>query len=474
MLNFATMFALLSWPIISAVLFSSKSISDAVLWAIIGGQLLLPVGADIKLPMIPIFNKTTIPNFCILIGCCVASRRLVKPFRGVGVPEILLCIVVMGPFITSLLNNDKIIVGDRVLPGVDAYDGISSAEMQIILLIPFFVGRQLFRSSASFERIFRIILWAGAAYSIPMLFEWRFSPQLHNWIYGYFPTDFIQEMREGSYRPMVFMGHGLIAALFLMFTVLCSVTLWRVKSSIRHFSVRLMTIYLGVVLLISRSATATVCGIILTPILLISSAKTQIRIASCIAFVTLSYPLARYCDVFPTSTTIDLARLISDERAASLAFRFENEDKLLSKALERPYFGWGRFGRNRVYDVEGGQDVSVTDGRWIIDIGQFGLLNFIAEFGLLSIGIFRASSALKFCTSSKDGILLSALTLVISANLLDLLPNSGLLPTSWLLAGALLGRSEALAAEGKMKRKMSYSSHSDIYVDDDSRVRRAT
>ena len=42
--------------------------------------------------------------------------------------------------------------------------------------------------------------------------------------------------------------------------------------------------------------------------------------------------------------------MINDERAQSLEFRLDNEDLLIAKAMHRPFFGWGGWGRNFVYD----------------------------------------------------------------------------------------------------------------------------
>ena len=47
----------------------------------------------------------------------------------------------------------------------------------------------------------------------------------------------------------------------------------------------------------------------------------------------------------------------------------------------------------RVYDSDTRRDISVTDGHWIITLGQAGLLGFIAEFGLLTLPIFRRAFA---------------------------------------------------------------------------------
>src|SRR5258708_39137399 len=79
-------------------------------------------------------------------------------------------------------------------------------------------------------------------------------------------------------------------------------------------------------------------------------------------------------------------------------------------------------------------------------LGQFGMVGFLAEFGLLSISVFRAASALKFAESFRDSVFLSALALIVAINIIDLLPNATLSPWTWLLAGSLLGRSEVILA----------------------------
>jgi hypothetical protein len=119
----------------------------------------------------------------------------------------------------------------------------------------------------------------------------------------------------------------------------------------------------------------------------------------------------------------------------------------LQRAWQRPFFGWGRYGRNRVFveNWEGiGTDASITDGRWIITFGQFGIFGFLTEFGLLAIPIFCASRALKLVNSARDSLLLVAISLIVAMNMIDLLPNSALSPFTWLLAGSLLGRSEMI------------------------------
>src|SRR5262249_49704263 len=102
-------------------------------------------------------------------------------------------------------------------------------------------------------------------------------------------------------------------------------------------------------------------------------------------------------------------------------------------------------GRNRIYS-ESGKDITLSDGEWIIRTGTFGFVGFLAEFGLLTISVVRALSAVKFAESMHDGIFMLALTLILAINLIDLVPNSSISPWTWLLAGTLLGRAEAVQA----------------------------
>ena len=137
---------------------------------------------------------------------------------------------------------------------------------------------------------------------------------------------------------------------------------------------------------------------------------------------------------------------MSIKRADSLKTRFVQEQQLLDHASERLWFGWGRFGRNRLFKGWQGRDSSTTDGYWIITLGTFGLVGFAALFGLLALTVFRARAALRIAQTKQDGQLVAALALIVAINMFDLLPNSSISPWTWLLAGALLGRAEAIYA----------------------------
>jgi hypothetical protein len=439
---FATI-ALLSWPFVAACLYSTLSFGRATLWTILAAQLLLPVGYGIKFEMIPQFDKTSIPNLCILGGCILVGQGRTALVKGTKITTLLILVYLVGPIITSELNGDQVIYGNVVLPGVGLYDAISAVEAAVITLLPFFIGWRFLWHSNDNRGICQILVTAQLAYSILLLFEIRFSPQLHYWIYGYYPSEFLQSMRDGGFRPMAFMGHGLTAAQFMMMAIVASAALWRTRTPFYGFPVGGITAYLSAVLLLCKSLGAALYSIVLAPLVYFAKPTTQMRIASVLVFIALLYPTLRTFDLFPTDLIVSAASHLSTARAESLKFRFDNENQLLARAFERPAFGWGRFGRSRVYN-QWGKDVSTTDGRWIITLGQFGLFGFIGEFGLLALVVFRASTALKYARTMNDKIFLSALALIVAVDIIDLIPNSGLTPWVWLMTGALLGRAEAL------------------------------
>jgi hypothetical protein len=436
--------ALILWPLVSLYLFATRSASTALIVTILGGYLLLPVGTEIKFPGIPALDKNSIPSFIALLGYFVISRRPPVAKNRSGLATLLVIAMIVGPFVTSEFNGDALdIGGGAILPGVGHYDALSASVGQLIVLLPFMLGWQFLRTSEDSAAILRILTVAGLAYSLPMLFEVRFSPQLHTWIYGYFPHSFEQQMRDGGFRPVVFLGHGLGVAFFGMTVILASAAIWKTKTRILPFPPTAVTAWLSGTLLLCKSLGSFFYAVALVPLILFAKPRSQIRLAVVLATIALAYPMLRTTDLVPTAFLLNAAGSVSLKREASLKVRFDQEKMLLSHSSERLWFGWGRFGRGRVYD-DYGKDISVTDGHWIITMSTFGLFGFLAEFGLLALCVFRTAGVLRYTRSAEDRIFLATLVMIVAVGLVDLLPNATISPWSWLIAGALLGRTEAL------------------------------
>lgn len=443
---------LVSWPLVAILLYKNKSIQTATLWVIIGGLMLLPAKSAIDLPFLPALGKDSIPAISALIGCWLIKNKRISYVTGLGKLKYLVILFVAAPFITAGLNSDLVNIGGHILPSLTYYDGLSATINQFIIIIPFFIGRQFFRTYEHQLILFKMLVMAGLLYSLPIFFEVRMSPQLHTWIYGYFPHNFGQQMRFGGFRPVVFMGHGLLVSFFSALILIASVALWRNKVRVRGFMPAWVSSYLFFVLLLCKSVGPFLYGMFGFFVVKILKPKVQMRIAVMLVSLAMLYPAMSILKVFPHQAMVDVAESISPERAQSLEFRFKNEGKLLDKASERIFFGWGGWGRNRIFDEESGRDTSVTDGRWILTLGQFGLFGFIAEFGLLAITVFRAKKASQYLIEKPEEIMLAAHALMVGVIMIDQLPNASLAPWLWLMAGVLLGRSEDTLAQYEQKK----------------------
>lgn len=447
-MNWFAVLVLLSWPVVAYFVYSTQPLNRATLWTVLGGQFLLPVGSLGKIaPGIPPIDKVFIPNIVALLGCAMFGKQRPRFFHRFGLAEVFLAMLIAGPFITSVMNDDMVFTGGIPKPALTWYDAASAVEGALVMLLPFFVGRQFLRKPGDSEELLRVLVIVELLYSIPTLLEVRLSPQLHYWFYGYPAGDFLQQIRNGGYRPMVFIGHGLVTAFFLMAAVVAAAALWRVRVRVTAVPPALVTAWLGVVLVLSNSLGALMYAAGLSPVILMAKPRLQMRLAVILASFALLYPMARMADLVPTDTLLEWSRSYSAEREQSLGFRFMQEEELLKRASQRLVFGWGGYSRSHVYEIDSGADISVTDGIWIIVLGTLGVFGFIGHFGLLTLPVYNLARTFRLSTSERERLILSATALMMAINVVDLIPNSPLMPWTWLMCGSLLGRSEALRAE---------------------------
>jgi hypothetical protein len=441
--NIVSYLVLFAWPAVVLYLFVSRPPHQALIWCILAGQLVLPEVASLKIPMVPAIDKESVTVVSAALGCFFfATRTKYQPTRW-GLTEVLLVAYLICPLFTPAFNSAPIIIGFRILPGVGYYDAASAMIVQILSLIPYFLGRRLLREAPHTEEILRTLVVAALIYSVPMLFEIRMSPQLHNWIYGVFQSSFVHEGRSGGFRPTVFMRNGLATAFFMLTGVIAAAAFWRARARIVPLASGWVVAYLMGILVLCKTAGALVYAICIVPVVRFLKPRRQVSFAVLLVSLALTYPILRAYDYFPTNRLVEIASELSEQRAASLKTRFDQEQQLLARASDRFFFGWGRFGRNRVYD-DNGKDITLTDGRWIITMGTFGFIGFLAEFGLLALPVFQIARSFRQVRSLPERSMLAALVLIVSIGCIEQLPNDSLNPWMWLIAGALSGRAAAL------------------------------
>jgi hypothetical protein len=413
--------------------------------------LFLPERLAFNAPLLPILDKTTLPALCMIIGVFFTARDRIqqaRPGRGI---DLLILLMMLGSIGTTLTNDDPLVFGDQIVPGIPENE-VVSGTLGLVLgpLVPFFIGRTLFRRSEDAHDLLRAFAIAGLIYVPLILLETRLSPQLHNWVYGFHAHSFVQTKRWGGYRPTVFLTHGLCVALLMLGSAVSALALQKARLRLFNAVSRGASVILAIFIPIMKSAGVLVYWLFTLPLILFAKARTQTRVAVLLAGLSVAYPMLRSTDLFPADYLVDTAARFSQDRAASLLFRLENEELLYKKAMERPIFGWGGWRRSHVYN-EYGKVVSVSDGKWVVQLGCYGLIGFLTYFGLLTIPIFQAHRNLKRLSPPNQTVL-GALALLAACYAIDMLPNSGFAQIPMLLAGAVAGLSQGLANERSAAR----------------------
>lgn len=441
--NLLAYLVLLSWPLVAFALFRLLSFERALVWTIIGGHLLLPSETSIKFPTIPVIDRTTVVGLSALLLCALLARKtnrrpdpLARAWKLVLL--VLLGLVVLTPMLTVVHNTQPIINGRVFLPGLRLYDAYNMISTIVFQMLPFWLGLRYLNTLSGQKVLLEAFAIGGVIYTFPALLEVRISPQLHRWVYGFFPHDFAQAMRDGGFRPNVFLNHGLMVGIFFALAIVAAVVLYReARRENRPAGVWLASaIWMTVTLYLCKSLGAFALVVFFAPVTLLLGRRFQVVIGVAVAVIVLFYPMLRGAGLVPVDAAYNMALSISSERAASLKFRLDNEDALLERANEKPVAGWGSWGRNAIYDPETGRMTSITDGIWLIFIGIFGWVGYIGRFGLLTFPILYYALRRQ---SFGPSMITPGLVMVMSVALVDLLPNAGLVNYVWLMAGALAG-----------------------------------
>jgi hypothetical protein len=421
--------ALLFWLPFSFWLFSRERPARAAAHSLVWGMMWLPEGAVFDLPALPPFSKYTFAAMGALLGTWWRQRSRVRAAKlGQGY-DIVWIVMMLGQFGTWLTNTDPLHYGVWTsvdLPGFTLWDGISASSRVFFQVgLPFVLGRMLIRTERDLRDLFEVLVVGGLVYSLPILYELRMSPMLHENIYGFAArTDWLQNLRAGGYRPTAFMGHGLVVGFFMFVCTIAAVSLHKAgKRRMLGMPMGVIVGYLFVLLLLCKAAAPFIYGVVGYVLIRYVSIKSQMRVIVTLGLIVALYPVARVFELFPTKQLLAVASTLGPERVQSLEFRFDNEDILLIKGSERLTFGWGGFGRERVYDAETGKDLVIQDGHWISVFGQMGLLGFACFFALLIWPLVQAGRSIRRIKSRQSRNLLAGLGYITAICAVNMLPN---------------------------------------------------
>lgn len=427
--NMFVSIALFGWIPAVLLLFAALPPRRAVIAAFLAAWLFLPM-AGLKLSEgIPLYDKMSATCVGVLLGMLAFDVRRLTSFRAgwIDLPMLIWCLC---PLASSLSND------------LGPYDGASAVFRQVLAWgLPYLIGRVYFTDLVSLREL-AVGLFLGGLLYVPLcLFEIRMSPQLHTWVYGYHQHSFAQTIRWGGFRPTVFMQHGLMVGMWMCMTALVGVWLWYGRALPRTIW-RIPTLWALAALLITAILCKSTGAIGLLALGLAGLfAVPLLRTKWVVWALVMAGPLYMAVRAGGIWDGAELVQASSDtageDRSGSLDFRLKNEDILAAKAMQRPIFGWGGWGRARVYN-EYGRDVSVTDGLWIIALGNNGIV------GLASLTLAMLMPAglvlRRYPVRGWRGPAIAptvVLAVVVVLYCIDCIPNGMVNPIFMLVAGGL-------------------------------------
>lgn len=420
--------ALFLWPLLCIVVYQSTDALAATSFTLLGGFLLLPERVSFDAPLVPPLDKESLSALIALVMLYTKGKVSLLPLPPPGFLRICVLALVFGPVITVFNNAEPVIMGDRYIKGLTAHDAFSAVVSGYLGILPFILAINLVKTTEDMHRVLKHLLVAGLCVSVPALYEARMSPQLHSTLYGFFPHSFGQQKRFGGFRPVVFAKHGLWLAMFFATTLASAAVFVRTNTRVFNLPPVMTLIYLIFVLILCKSVGPAVLGLFMVLTVLLLPLAWTSRLIALLAGITIFYPLLNLIGWFPKADLLDLVASFSADRASSLNFRFEHESALLGRALEKPWFGWGTWGRNRLED-------SVTDGYWVITLGSAGLTGFAAVYGIIASTAMNAVSKIRSVNVVSERAVVLGVVIIAVMLGVNSIPNSAIGNVAWYLIG---------------------------------------
>lgn len=367
--------ALVGWIPVCLTLFVVLPARQATIASVIGAWLFLPP-VSIPIALLPDYDKSMAAVVGIILATLIFQPHRLLSFRPhwFDLPILIWCLCP----IASSLSND-----------LGLYDGLSASLATTVRWgLPYLIGRLYFGDQEGLRDLTIGIVIGGLLYVLPCIYEIRMSPMLQVKIYG---TGGWEGMRMGGYRPKVFFATGLELGMWMTAVSLTTVWLWKSRSLTRIGAYPVGSMIMP--LLVGTTIMCRSTGALLLMLSGLSTLWLCTRFNAkffmwALLLVAPVYYTVRIPNYWTGKEFTDLiGPVLGEERVASFEYRLRNENLLARKAMERPTWGWGGWGRNRVYDASG-RDISITDGMWIIQLGVFGFVGLISWTAVLLLPSF--------------------------------------------------------------------------------------
>jgi hypothetical protein len=368
-LNASILTAMFGWPFVVILLFTRMPARRAAMVSFLAGWMFLP-DVSFHVKGFPEYSKTSATTLAVLVGTLLFDARALWTLRP-SIWDLPIAAYCCSPFASSMAN------------GLGAYDGVSGMFKESVSWgMAYVLGRAHLRSLEAFRELAVLLFLAGLVYTPFCIYEIRMSPQLNRYLYGFGDSgggEYASELGAWGSRPRVFMRTGLALGTFMTAASIMGVWLWYTGSirRIHGFAAGPLVAFLVVVSVFCKNMGA-ICLLVFGLGVLFSIRWTGKPLL--VYLLILSSPLymtVRASGRWSAESMVEMAAMVHPQRAASLDDRLRNDSMLAEKALARPLFGWGGWGRARIYR-EDGRDISITDGLWIILLGNSGIFGLAA------------------------------------------------------------------------------------------------
>lgn len=401
----------------------------AILVTVLAGFMFLP-SIQIEFLGFLHWNRSTAPALTVMAGMLLRdhSRIASLRFRSADLPVILFC---LAPGFSAISN------------GFTPYDALSAVVDHSLLFGGYYLIARIHLDSRNKLVDFARLNTAAALFYVPLcLYEFRMSPHLHATLYGFNQHLFLQSIRSFYYRPMVFMQHGLMLAMWLSMSVLLATGLCKFHPRGRLLGLHCMWLpwVIGAALLLTQSM-----GAILLLLLALICFYLEYRLRTgtlimVLAFIPVVWVTLRTTQLVDADDVAKISSVASPERAESLDYRLRNEDSVTSHIAARKIFGWSSWGRNQTVDIQYDSQVLVLDSLWIIILsamGWYGLLSLLGMYMVPILLTFRAAPP-RIWREDPYAMIAGYCALLVSIVMLDNLVNAMINPVFLMLHGALV------------------------------------
>lgn len=443
-------YIVVAWIAVTLYMFLRLSRPVAVIVACLVGSLLLPEVqwspippnnvAPIRVPPFD-FTKINCISYGLLLSWLICDRAA---FRHIDWNRWDLPAVALGlyPGLACLLAGQS---------AQDAFSALRFSALQ--WTVPYVIGRLYLSNPDGCRRVVSGLVIGAIVYIPFCLLEMRISPQLHFLTYGFQQHAFLQVLRFGGYRPMVFMQHGLAVGLFMMLAAMSLIWLWRSgvwpsahwPSALQKITAP-MTLTLTMTALLCKSLGATVLGAGGLTVLYVSQIM-RMRIVWFLLIAAMpAYTASRAAGWLRAETVISwIGGKFEQERTESFEFRLVNEDRFMRAMSNRQWTGMGNDPAARPKDHNGAP--LIIDGQWMIEYFNNGVI------GLVVLCLFLLTPALRFVLfhppeawSTVAVAPAAAAAMICTLLAIDCVPNAMLNPFYLLVVAALNGWNNGINA----------------------------